>query len=313
MKFNEILEEIKLDKQPIQTQPEEEQVIRQEDGTIIWYYTTPLGDQIQCTFNTVNKEKYLNAWQTIWKTIIKDQYDVLKDKHMIALNVSTYWMIYKKIMYGRNFIMLNGCKFIFNSENYKFPLPQQLYSNIEKYSKGTGSVIRGIYCIKENGTIIYVGSSVTDMKQRWKEHVENFKYRKQQLLNKMYTEVKDLNNLEFEILMTDEDIKNNFPYPVKYIDCFVVEYTENIFIKALKPKYNVQGIRTAFEYKNRNYTTAFNIDYIGLLEECLLDKNNEISPIGQNTLNNSVNSPSSIRVRQIKYDQLDDRIRRALK
>lgn len=306
MKFNEILEEIKLDNQK-PTEIKEEEVIK-EDNKITWRFITPLGDKIECIFNSAKREKYYIAWQTIWKTIIQSNYTVFKESHTIAFPVRTYWNIYKKTPCGKEFMEQTGCRFSFNSEKYLFPYARDFYLNSEKYSKTDEAALRGIYCIKENGLIIYIGSSATNIKERWKDHVQAF-LQKKQFTNKMYKEIKDPTALEFEILMTDEDIKKEFPYPVKYIDCFVIEYTENIFIKALRPKYNREGITEKFTYKNKDYTTAFNVDYIALLEECLLN-DTKISPEGEEIIKYSVNEvPITNPMRFVKYRAIDERMR----
>ena len=306
MKFNEILEEIKSDNQH-PTEIKAEEVIK-EDNKITWRFITPLGDKIECVFSSPKREKYYITWQTVWKTIIQGNYTVFKESKTIAFPTQIYWNIYKKTLHGKEFMEQTGCRFSFNSEKYSFPSAQDFYLNSEKYSKDNEEVLRGIYCIKENGLIIYIGSSATNIKQRWKDHVQAF-LQKKQFTNQMYKNVKDPTALEFEILMTDEDIKKEFPYPVKYIDCFVIEYTENMFIKALRPKYNIEGKTEKFNYKNKDYTTAFNVDYIALLEECLLNDNG-ISPEGEEIIKDSVNEiPITVPMRRAKYMMIDERMR----
>lgn len=60
MKFNEILEEIKLDNQH-PTEIKEEEVIK-EDNKITWRFITPLGDKIECVFSSPKREKYYITW-----------------------------------------------------------------------------------------------------------------------------------------------------------------------------------------------------------------------------------------------------------
>ena len=82
-----------------------------------------------------------------------------------------------------------------------------------------------------------------------------------------------------------------------------------MFIKALQPKYNIEGKTEKFNYKNKDYTTAFNIDYIALLEECLLNDNG-ISSEGEEIIKNSVNEiPITVPMRREKYMMIDKRMR----
>lgn len=134
MKFNEILEEIKLDNQK-PTEIKEEEVIK-ENNKITWRFITPLGDRIECIFNSAKKEKYFMAWQNIWKYIIQNNYTVIKETQTIAFPVQTYWNIYKKALYGKEFMAQTGCRFTFNSKKYEFPSAQDFYLNSEISPKG---------------------------------------------------------------------------------------------------------------------------------------------------------------------------------
>lgn len=215
--FNELIEK----PQKIILQDPTYTCIVNAKGYLCNTYTTCKGDEIKAEFYTAKKQEYSQVFSKIWD-LIKDQYTLIPGTHLITLPAPLYWNIYKKQLYGKEFIkhvgILTNCLWI-NGVNYTFPQPEDYFKN-----SSILKTIRGVYAIKKGEEIIYIGSSSTNVIDRWKEHVQCFLNRSP--LNDMYTTIEDTSELNFELIYSDENINNMFPVKVSQVSAEMIQYTE---------------------------------------------------------------------------------------
>lgn len=212
--------------------------IIRDDKTITYYYNSSKGDQFKFIFRGAKKETYLSIAQRAFETLIKDNY-LLLPNNFLYLAPSDYWTIYKRWEYGKNFITItNNVKFYINDILYHF-------IDTNYYFSATKENLGGVYGIYYNNELLYIGSSVSDLQARWKEHDTNFRTRSSS--NKMYQQDFNPDEIEYRSLIDLNDISNliNKQTPSSWL----IEYTELIYIQIFKPLYNSEGITKTFSFK----------------------------------------------------------------
>lgn len=241
--------------------------INKNNNYIQGIYTTCKGDTVKVVFTSMKKEIYSEVFPKYWETIGED-YKLDLDHHLIILLPKIYWDLYKRCAYGKEFLKHTG---IFsntlevNGERYNFPDTNYYFKGLED----RGGPIRGVYAIKLRENILYIGSCSTDIIARWKEHVQCFLDRAPR--NAMYTSVEDPTQLSFELLFSDEDINNMLPKKVTKVSTEMIQYTEQILIKAYQPPFNIEGKTAPFAYRGGQPLNSIDIDYIEIIEDFLLN------------------------------------------
>ena len=229
-------------------------------------YITCKGDEIKAEFYTAKKQEYSQVFSKIWD-LIKDQYTLIPGTHLITLPAPLYWNIYKKQLYGKEFIkhigILTNCLWI-NGVNYTFPQPEDYFKN-----SSVLKAVRGVYAIKKGEEIIYIGSSSTNVIDRWKEHVQCFLNRSP--LNDMYAAIEDTSELNFELIYSDDDINNMFPVKVSQVSAEMIQYTEQLLIKTYRPVFNKEGKTTPFIYRAGPRLAGIDPDYLKIVQDFLIN------------------------------------------
>lgn len=260
--FNDLIEK----PQKIILQDPKYTCILNNKGYLCNTYITCKGDKIKADFCSPKKQEYSQVFSKIWE-FIKDQYILISELHLIMLPIPLYWEIYKRHLYGKEFIKHTGittnCLWI-NGVNYTFPKPEDYFKN-----SSIQNTVRGVYAIKRNENIIYIGSSSTNVIERWKEHVKCFLERSP--LNEMYTAIEDYKQLSFELIYSDEDINNMFPIKVTKVSAEMIQYTEQLLIKAYQPAFNSEGKTIPFVYRAGPRLAGIDPDYLNIIQTFLID------------------------------------------
>ena len=260
--FNELIEK----PQKIILQDPTYTCIVNAKGYLCNTYTTCKGDEIKAEFYTAKKQEYSQVFSKIWD-LIKDQYTLIPETHLITLPAPLYWNIYKKQLYGKEFIkhvgILTNCLWI-NGVNYTFPQPEDYFKN-----SSILKTVRGVYAIKKGEEIIYIGSSSTNVIDRWKEHVQCFLNRSP--LNDMYSAIEDTSELNFELIYSDDDINNMFPVKVSQVSAEMIQYTEQLLIKTYRPVFNKEGKTTPFIYRAGPQLAGIDPDYLKIVQDFLIN------------------------------------------
>lgn len=214
--------------------------IIKEEKSITYYYNSSKGDKFKFIFTGPRKETYLSIAQNAFENLIKDNYTLLPN-YTLYLTPSHYWDIYKRQDYGKNFLTLTqNVKVYINDTLYRF-VDTNYYFNIKTEKLG------GVYGIYYQDKLLYIGSSVSDLKARWKEHDINF--RNQIGTNKMYHQDFNPNEVEYRTLISAEEICDliHKDWPSGWL----IEYIELIYIKIFQPLYNSEGVSKPFTFKVR--------------------------------------------------------------
>lgn len=100
----------------------------------------------------------------------------------------------------------------------------------------------GIYCIKHQGTIIYIGMTQTSFEQRWKEHKKFFKAPE---TNDMYLYQKGLRveDLTFEPMVDLTKEKAD-----KELNIQEIKAMEMGLIAYFKPEFNISGVKIPYRF-----------------------------------------------------------------
>lgn len=241
--------------------------INKSNNNIQGVYTTCKGDVIKATFISMKKEDYSEAFPKYWE-IIRENYKLDIDHHLIILLPKIYWDLYKKRAYGKEFLKHTGILYNvleINGEHFTFPDTNYYFKELKD---GSG-LIRGIYAIKLGESILYIGSCSTNIIARWKEHTQCFLDRDPR--NAMYTAIEVPNQLSFELLFSDEDINNMLPKKVTRVSTEMIQYTEQILIKTYQPPFNIEGKTIPFVYRGGYPLNNIDTDYIKIIEDFLLN------------------------------------------
>lgn len=230
-------------------------------------YKTVLGDIFSATFYTKKSGIYAPVFIKIMDYIC-DNYILKKEKKLIFLPPTQYWTIYKKIEEGPTILRavgILGKSFSVNGERYSFPHTDYYFHQDKNEQK---DIIRGVYGIYFRGDLIYVGSSSTDVIERWTQHANNFSAHSP--ISAMY-KIQDLEDIEFKMLWEDKDINDMLPIPQKVVSSGTIQFVEQLLIKTFKPRYNIEGVSAPFKYKGTS-TTGIDLDYVDIAMKFLSDE-----------------------------------------
>lgn len=182
--------------------------------------TTALGDAVEMIFYSKKKAEYAKVAEKFWTTIIT-QYTLLSNR-LVYLEPKIYWTLYKRLQYGKEFLLLTGAKMWINEQEYSFPDTKFYFTPQESYDKG-------VYGIYYKGELLYIGSA-SDMLARWREHDSNF--RSGSSSSPLYQIGYNPDEIEYEVLVKEEDC------PVEKPSMWVFELIEWSYIQVLQPKWN---------------------------------------------------------------------------
>ena len=192
---------------------------------------TNQGDKIKLIYSTKkqNKDKLKVVAAHIWQTFITD-YQILPEG-IIYLKPKIYWEIYKRIDLGKDFIKGIGYTMYVNNNKSSFPATSFYFSNQTVGQKG----VYGIYYKNE---LMFIGSS-SDLLDTWKKHDHKFRLG-------AYSEITNPNEVEYRILESSDTI--NFDRNYSGWSMWLYELMEYAYIRALKPKWNQNGISSPFHF-----------------------------------------------------------------
>lgn len=130
-----------------------------------------------------------------------------------------------------------GCKILSNSYYDELGdltvTKAQVEEEIREIKKRNGLSHNGIYCIKLDGRIVYIGKTETGFAKRWREHRLGMQRGEGMYL---YEQLKGMQDkVEFEIMLDVDDAEISFSSEM----ISAAEYT---LIKEYKPKYNLAGV-----------------------------------------------------------------------
>lgn len=237
-----------------------------EKGYKIVTYVTALGDIFNVTFYSKKKGIYAITFIEIMN-IIGTNYILNSNKKLIHLQPTQFWTIYKKIEEGKNIlgaVGVLGGKIKVNENFYSFPDTNYYFQKEENNNFST----RGVYGIYFREELIYIGSSSTDILERWTQHAKSFTVHSPQ--NQMY-KIQDLDDIEFKLLYEDKEINEMLPIKQKVVSTGTIQFVEQLLIRTLRPRYNIQGVVEPFQYKGK-LTTGIDLDYVDIAIKFLTEE-----------------------------------------
>ena len=206
---------------------------------IIVEYHSQKDDKISMVFTSPKREEYALLAERLWNSVIADNYRLLPN-NIIYLEPSTYWTIYKKIKNGKSFIKGIGYKMLVNGVQHTFPITDFYFHPIDIEMNGS----RGVYGIYYQDKLLYIGST-NNFERRWTEHYNNF-------INKdksqpMY-QIDDIDTdlLDFQVLEDDTSVE--YMFGIEEPSMWIYNLIEGIYIKVLKPIYNIAGQLQPFHF-----------------------------------------------------------------
>lgn len=184
------------------------------------------------------------SWEPLYEyfwTIIGDNWQKVDWKQNIKLEQS----IYNKIK-GMKVNGVSGESFLKrkfrNDKGYSAGILEECFTIIKEES----NLDYGVYCIRTDEEIIYVGSTCRSFNQRMKEHAIAIETNSKEL--GVYDIIRELKRegkeVYYEILVDYKELNAN-----KRINREDIESMELGFINYFKPRGNVAGIKVPFKYK----------------------------------------------------------------
>ncbi len=217
--------------------------VLKEDSNVTIIFKSGLGDEFKMIFSSPKREKYAAAASVMFEKIIENDYTLYPESRLVYLRPSIYWNIYKRFLYGKEIIKGTGNQLLVNGERYHFPDTQFYFSSAKDELIGD---IRGVYGIYYDDVLLYIGSSVSGVIERWKEHDSAFRGGGPGL---MYTKGFNADEIRYELLVSLDEIGKilGVESPARWL----VEFVESICIKTMRPVYNVEGKTSDFRFKVR--------------------------------------------------------------
>lgn len=203
------------------------------------------------TTTPITFEKIKKVWD-----LIQDNYTLIEQGHLIYLEPSLYWTIYKKLDCGKNIIKLT-IPYHLGKDNYHFCQPQFYFEDHEFTDD------YGIYGLYHGDDLIYIGLTKQGFDKRWEQHKDGLDNGAPQ---KLYTFGLRSNDVEMRPLIRAQDIKELMPKEVKQVSMQVLEFMEYALLKVLRPIGNVQGVSTSYDFKNSALFEEIPLDYIYLMK-----------------------------------------------
>lgn len=249
-----------------------------ERGHIIVDITTQKGDKIHARFVSANREAYSQLWIKLWTDVIKvDDYSYNSESGLVILKTSLYWDIYKRYQHGKALIQGTGrSDTSINGQSFTFPTTAFYFQKIDvDTNRDVQNCYRGVYGIKCGDELVYIGSSSTNIMERWREHMKAFcrKDITAMVRSHMYLDLKDrLDEISFILIYSDRDIADMMNFPVGYLpSTYLIQYTELLLIRAYKPKYNSEGIDTNFKFRGHCELdgNGIPIEYLHIIRDIL--------------------------------------------
>lgn len=170
------------------------------------------------------------------------------ENNTIKLEPNLFWKFYKSTPEHKKILTNTGFKMKINGKPTKFAGRETYFSkNI------------GIYGIIYHNHLLYVGSSITDYMERWKQHQRAFA-KKDKEGNAMYAllNLKE-QELEYKLLYTEEEINQLYEAAQKlfpkeqFLNSLVIQALEKCTIEKYKPYFNHEGIQTSYKYTVKSY------------------------------------------------------------
>lgn len=262
----------------------EVEFLTNERGHIIINIITIKGDRIHAVFVSQKREPYSQLWVKAWVDLIKENYTYNEDLGLVIPKTSVYWDIYKRYQYGKEMVLgtgrnqttINGQPFNLPSTGYYFNKVNQEVESIR-----TPNIYRGVYGIKCGDELIYIGSSSTNIMERWQQHVNAFMWKDDSPITASSPMYRDMHNhldeISFILIYSDRDIGDMLGMSsICLPSTYIIQYTELLLIRVYKPKYNSEGITTNFRYQGTCELDGNGIplDYIHVVRH-LLDTDSE--------------------------------------
>ena len=208
-------------------------------------------------YHFVDENSY-KGMANIWKALLNSKifklkyyperhiyvYDDYLENTLVTIasewNIETEWN--KAIPHNFNKgHVLNNNKFIYKSSEYD-SLTTVLIDDVQ-YGIDRLPATPGIYCIKQNDEIIYIGKSERNIQKRCIKHIDNFLQQSDELF--LYRECKNYNNISFDVMCLYDDLKAHS----RGFSHYDLSYIEYFLIRQYKPKYNVAGISSLYLLK----------------------------------------------------------------
>lgn len=189
------------------------------------------------------QENILQMWNMIGKDYTI-KYNNSNRKYII-ISDKKYYSIAQKI----NKSVLNLS--IYNDGFYHTQIiPQSEWDKIEEKQKAAqkrkehrDEVPYGIYCIKYQGEIIYIGMTQTSFEQRWKEHMALFKNPSNTDML-LYHSNLDYRQIEFKVMVDLTKDKADRQLTTRDIKAM-----EMGLIACFKPRLNVSGVKVPYRFE----------------------------------------------------------------
>ena len=188
----------------------------------------------------VNKERLVRFYETIG-----DNYRIIDNK-----DHTTRWIILPDLLveqlkkeFPKTIFSLSTVPVIcFKTESEYAEILLREEKRRAEEKKTTEPEPCGIYCIKYQGEIIYIGMTQTSFKQRWQQHKTRFAHPQQNNMLLYHVGLK-YEDLQFKIMVDFNQLQADRPLTTRDYKAM-----EMGFIACFKPRLNVSGVKIPYRF-----------------------------------------------------------------
>lgn len=228
-------------------------MISRKGGRACLEYTAPNGTRFQYTGpNSIDSVACCNALleellEVGNECVILSEVDQQKEVYRLYMPLKAYWNLRRSVFAqqtaANRIINVNGhsCSLLDKDDYYSTDFMTTIEQTLQE--KSLAPMYAGVYGIYDGDDLLYVGSA-TCLIERWKEYNENF--RTKSFSSKLYSAEVDPDQLIYKELISGTEIAQTCG--LASTSTWLLEFAEWMYIKILRPKYNIKGKTKQFQF-----------------------------------------------------------------
>ena len=223
--------------------------ISRKGGRACLEYTSSNGTKFQYTGpNSTNSMACCNALLEELIEVGNECVILMDQKEEICLlymPLKAYWNLRRSVFAQQTdqIINVNGhpCTLLCKDDYYSTEFMTTVEQTLQK--KSLAPMYAGVYGIYDGDNLLYIGSA-TCLIERWKEHNSNF--RNKSTSSKLYSAEVEPDELLYKELISGTKIA--LTCGLASTSTWLLEFAEWMYIRALQPKYNINGKTKPFQF-----------------------------------------------------------------
>ena len=228
-------------------------IISRKGGRACLEYTAPNGTKFQYTGpNSIDSVACCNALleellEVGNECVILSEMNQQEEVYQLYMPLKSYWNLRRSVFarqtVANRVINVNGCpcSLLGKDDYYSTELMSKIEHELQKRS--LAPMYAGVYGIYDGDNLLYVGSA-TCLIERWKEHNGNF--RTKSFSSKLYSAEVDPDQLIYKELISGTEIAQTCG--LASTSTWLLEFAEWMYIRILRPKYNINGKTKQFQF-----------------------------------------------------------------